>query len=312
MVAAVSIIYSPDVAHPNPEQITKELIRAITEERKAQGLTYEQLADRAGVHRTTIALWERQERTPTIQLAIQLAGALNVSLSLLLARSEAAIQTGLSVVSLTHRRLSAEHFRNESKLRELTGLTHQSIRGAIEDCYQTLDLIDSELAKRESPPISELVELANLSSMIGNLLAAGLVEHSGGAYSRNTPHTFPDLLPRRKGLAGVEVKTALERNKPKGHLPKPGLHLTFRYVLCDREGRFTRGKENRGKTAHIWEVKAGVLKESDYDLSNTEGDSGKTAVIKITVLQAMTLIYFDPRLLPYAAKSGGTPYRGFN
>lgn len=303
--------HSPAVSYPSPEEITKALIQAITEERKAQGLTYEQLADRAGLHRTTIALWEREERTPTIQLALQLASALNVPLSLLLSRSEAACQTGQSLVSLAHRHLSSEHFRNENKLRELTGITHQTIRGAIEDCYQTLDLIDSELAKRGSPPVSELVELANLSSMIGNLLAAGLVEHSGGAYSRNTPHTYPDLLPRRKGLNGIEVKTALERNKPKGHLPKPGVHLTFRYVLCDREGCFTRGKENRGKTAHIWEVKAGVLTEADYDLSNTAGDSGKTAVIKTNVLHAMTLVYFDARLLPYASR-GNAPYRGFN
>jgi hypothetical protein len=204
-----------------------------------------------------------------------------------------------------------EYFRNERKLRELTGLTHQAIRGAIEDCYQTLDLIDSELAKRESPRISELVELANLSSMIGNLLAAGVAEHSGGAYSRNTPHTYPDLISQRAGFGGIEVKTALERNKPKAHLPKPSIHLTFRYVLCNQEGCFTRGKENRGKTAYIWEVKVGGLSETDYDLSNTEGDSGKTAVIKTIVLRAMTLIYFDPRLLPFAERSG-EPYRGFN
>ena len=299
------------MSNPSPDQIAKALIQVITEERKAQGLTYEQLADRAGVHRTTIALWERQERTPTVQLALQLASALNVSLALLLARSEAVCQTGQPIASLTHRRLLPEHFRNEGKLRRFTGLSHQAIRGAIEDCYQTLDLIDSELAKRESPSISELVELTNLSSMIGNLLAAGLVEHSAGAYARNTPHTFPDLLPQRKGLSGIEVKMALERNKPKGHLPKPGMHVTFRYVLCSREGCFTRGKENRGKTAHVWEVKAGVLAESDYDQSNTAGDSGKTAVIKTNVFHAMTLIYFDPRLLPYASR-GDAPYRGFN
>ncbi len=299
------------MSNPSPEHITRALIQAITEERKAQGLTYEQLADRAGVHRTTIALWEREERTPTIQLALQLASALNVPLSLLLARCEAACQTGRSVVSLAHRRLLAENFRNENGLRDLTGLAHDAIRGAIEDCYQTLDLIDAELAKRESPLVSELVELANLSSMIGNLLAAGLVEHSAGAYARNTPHTYPDLLSRRAGFGGIEVKTALERNKPKANLPKPGIHLTFRYVLCDNEGRFKRGKENRGKTAHIWEVKVANLRTTDYDLSNTEGDSGKTAVIKTKVHHAMTLLYFDPRLLPYA-QGGAAPYRGYN
>jgi transcriptional regulator with XRE-family HTH domain len=299
------------MSNPSPEAVTKALIQAIAEERKAQGLTYEQLADRAGVHRTTIALWEREERTPTIQLALQLASALNVPLSLLLARCEAACQTGQSVLSLTHRRLLAENFRNENELREVTGLPHQAIRGAIEDCYQTLDLIDSELAKRESPLVSQLVELANLSSIIGNLLAAGLVEHSGGAYSRNAPHTYPDLLPVRAGFGGIEVKTALERNKPRAHLPKPGVHLTFRYVLCGLEGSFMRGKENRGKTAHFWEVKVGKLSVSDYDLSNTEGDSGKTAMIKTAVLRSMTLIYFDPRLLPYATRNDA-PYRGFN
>jgi transcriptional regulator with XRE-family HTH domain len=299
------------MSNPSPEHVTKALIQAITEERKAQGLTYEQLADRAGVHRTTIALWEREERTPTIQLALQLASALNVPLSLLLARCEAACQTDQSVLSLTHRRLIAENFRNENKLSELTGLTRQAIQGAIEDCYQTLDLFDAELAKRESPPVSELVELANLSSMMGNLLATGIVEHSGGAYSRNTPHTYPDLLSRREGYGGIEVKTALEINKPRTHLPKHGIHLTFRYVLCHREGAFRRGKENRGKTAHVWEVKVGDLTENDYDLSTTEGDSGKTAVIKTAVLRAMALIYFDPRLLPYATRSDA-PYRGFN
>jgi hypothetical protein len=156
-----------------------------------------------------------------------------------------------------------------------------------------------------------LVELANLSSMIGNLLAAGLVEHSGGAYSRNTPHTYPDLVSQRAGFGGIKVKTALERNKPRAHLPKSGIHLTFRYVLCNQEGRFVRGKENRGKTAQFWEIKVGDLNQADYDLSNTEGDSGKTAVIKTTVLRAMTLIYFDPRLLPFATRIG-EPYRGFN
>ena len=48
MVAAASIPYSAFVSNPSPDQIAKALIQVITEERKAQGLTYEQLADRAG------------------------------------------------------------------------------------------------------------------------------------------------------------------------------------------------------------------------------------------------------------------------
>lgn len=293
------------------ERIAKALVDLIAEERRIQGLTYEQLADRAGIHRTTIALWERQERNPTLQLALQLASALNMPLSWLLARAEAACDSKQSASAASARRLKAECFRNEAKLRELTGFTHQVIRGAIEDCYQTLDLIDLELGQRGSPPVSQLVELANLSSMIGNLLSAGLVQHSGGTYARNAPHTFPDLVAKVAGRSGIEVKTALETNKPKGHLPKPGIHLTFRYVLGDREGKFIRGKEHRGKTAFIWEVKAGRLTPADYDLSNTAGDSGKTAVVKTSVLNKMTLVFFDPLLLPYASLKDKA-YPGFN
>ena len=289
--------------------IAKALIDLIAEERRLQGLTYEQLADRAGIHRTTIALWERQERSPTVQLALQLAAALNMPLSRLLARAEAAGDPAHSMGAT--RRLKADCFRNESKLRELTGLTHQALRSAIEDSYQTLDLMDLELQQRGSPPVSQLVELANLSSMLGNLLSAGLVQHSGAAYARNTPHTYPDLVAKIPGRSGLEVKTALETNKPKGHLPKPGLHLTFRYVLCERGGKFQRGKENRGDTAFVWEVKAGLLTATDFDLSNTTGDSGKTAVVKTSVLNSMTLVFFDPKFLPYAPAKGGM-YPGFN
>jgi hypothetical protein len=45
-------------------------------------------------------------------------------------------------------------------------------------------------------------------------------------------------------------------------------------------------------------------------MSNTEGDSGETTVIKNGVLNAMPLIYFDSDLLPYSTKS--VQYPRFN
>ena len=41
------------------------------------------------------------------------------------------------------------------------------------------------------------------------------------------------------------------------------------------------------------------LNENDFGYSNTESDSGKTAVIKTASLNAMPLLYFDPILVPY-------------
>jgi transcriptional regulator with XRE-family HTH domain len=288
-------------------KIVNALIKVIAEYRQAQGLTYEDLADKAGIHRTTIGLLERNERTPTVQIALQLASALGVELSEILARAEAIAsgKTPKAAQSVKERNVQRHHFHNEAALKKLTGLSCDCIRTAIQGCYQTLDTIDFQLATHNTPPLAKLVELANISSMIGNLLGGQIADCSNGLYIRNRPHTYPDLLPVPPHNLNVEIKIALDTNMAKGHLPKPGTYITFRYVLCDKNGSYTRGKENRGDTAFVWEGRAGALKEEDFAVSNTAGDSGKTAVIKTAAFNSMTVFYFVPELLPYSPKRAG-------
>jgi hypothetical protein len=119
-------------------------------------------------------------------------------------------------------------------------------------CHQTLDTIDFQLELHGARPIGKLVELANLSAMIGNIVAEGIAASSDGLYERNAPHSYPDLVAKVTPAVPLEVKIALETNRPKGHLPKPDAHLTFRYVLGDKKGVFRRGKASRGDTAYIW------------------------------------------------------------
>ncbi len=192
---------------------------------------------------------------------------------------------------------------NEKYINEFLGLDSTCILKTIQNCYRTLDTIDRQLLATGSPPISGILELANLSSMVGNLVCASLVEASNGLYVRNKPHHYPDLLPLKKPGIDLELKMALETNRPKGHLPKSGHYITFRYVLGDRLGNFTKGKDNRGDTVWIWEIRAGSLTEDDFDISNTQGDSGKTAVIKTKVFNSMPFLYFDSSLLPYSEKN---------
>ena len=130
---------------------------------------------------------------------------------------------------------------------------------------------------------------------------------SNGLYIRNRPHAYPDLISQDGQHAELEIKVALEKNKPKGHLPKAGNYITFRYVLCNDDGVYTKGKDNRGNRVFIWEVKVGAIAEAGFDISNTDGDSGKTAVIKTDVFNKMALVYFDPDLLPYSSRSGQYP-----
>jgi transcriptional regulator with XRE-family HTH domain len=291
------------------------LLKLLQALRLDQGLTLEELADRANVHRTTVGLLERGERSPSVALASQLANALGYSLSDLLAKSELIVDGKLTEAEAfgeekARQLVDSSKLRNVDAFEEFTGMSASSLLTAIQGTYHTLDMIDDQLVGRGSPPIAGLVELANLSSMVGNLVGGCLADASDGLYRRNRPHAYPDLLPLRLPAQPLELKVALETNKPKGHLPKPGRYLTFRYVLGDRFGQFARGKETRGRTVWFWEAKIGVINEWDFAISNTEGDSGKTAIIKTEVFAAMPVVFFDPAFCPHPLRNN--TYPGFN
>lgn len=295
--------------------LTNSFLGLVQGIREKSGLTREQLADLAGVHRTTIGLLERKERTPTLQVSSQIATALGATLSELIQESEliAAGKANTEELSELHtiRAPSIAKIRNEDKLIDTIGIEGSALVATIDKCYKTLDTIDEQLMSTSVPPIGTLVELANLSSMVGNLLGAGIADASNGIYTRNKPHSYPDLLPLKAPGVELELKMSLETNRPKGHLPKPGTYIAFRYVLGDRFGNFTRGKNNRGNTVWIWEVKVGTLRKEDFACSNTDGDSGKTAIIKSDVHNKMPLVYYAPEFLPYAPRKDAT-YVGYN
>ena len=201
----------------------------------------------------------------------------------------------------TPRRARYECLESDTKLKALTGMTGSIILAAVDAAYETFDVVDEQLVPRGTQPFAQLVELANLSSMLGNLLGAGLAKHSEGRYERSGPHKYQDLR-STSGGEHVEIKTALEANRPKGHLAKAGIYLTFRYVLAGRDGFYERG--TRGDTVFVWEVRVGDLTEANFSESNTPGDSGKTAVVKNEVFKGMERVYFDSTFFPYAKLDG--------
>ena len=173
---------------------------------------------------------------------------------------------------------------------------------AINYVHRILDRLDSTLVSCGESRLSKMVELANLSAIIGNLLRTGISNASNGRFIANSPHKYPDLQSTTDGIADLEIKVALENNKPKGHLVKPGPHLICRYVLGGPNGEFKLGKENRGDVVWIWELRAGVLLEEHFAVSNTEGDSGKTAVINSKGLYQLQLIYCSMEHFPGGPK----------
>ena len=183
-------------------------------------------------------------------------------------------------------------------------VTMDSIRGSIIHCYRTLDMIDQHLTEQRVQKLSKLVELANLSSIVGNLLGAGFAENSNGLYYRNRPHSYPDLVSTTANAPGIEIKTALRTNYPKGHQPKAGYYLTYRYCLTNEYGNLNVSNEEELDTVTIWEVKFGYLSSDCFSCSNTAGDSGKTAVIKTSALNSMPLLYLNLNCIPYKNYKG--------
>ena len=194
--------------------------------------------------------------------------------------------------------------RNSPKLIEL-GLDAKCIGLAVDYVHEVLDAIDEKLVESGGQRLAELVELANLSAILGNLFRGGIVKASDGKFLANAPHKYPDLLGVEQESRDIEIKVALESNKPKGHLVKAGPHITVRYVLAAHDGPYVRGKENRGDVPWIWEVRVGELTENHFSFSSTEGDSGKTAVIRAVGMEALDAVYCDLNRAPISRSGRG-------
>ena len=263
----------------------------LAEARRSRHLTQAAVAARLGKPQSYVSKYERGERRLDVVEFIDVAGALDVDpLSLVKellvsSRSESGRARPMPLSPLCAGVLSG-------------GLSEDMISDALERVYEVLAMIDDRLMEQVDLRLSEIVELANLSSMLGNIFASSIVNLSGGVFERAGPHKYQDLRATAPDSENIEVKVALERNRPKGHLAKEGHYLVLRYVLGDGEGRFTRG--TRGDVVWIWEVRFGELEEDDFSLSDTPGDSGKTAVVTTDGMKKLRRVYFEERFCPYA------------
>jgi hypothetical protein len=203
---------------------------------------------------------------------------------------------------MADRGANAGKFINQEAL-ENSGLNEQKIRSALNELNDLMDSVDLALLSHGVERLSQIVELANLSSMLGNIFAAAVAGNSRGVFRRNGPHKYPDLLSNDPNISNIEVKVALETNKPKGHLIKTGKYLTCRYVLCDEDGKAQFDKEDRGRVPWVWEIRYGTLEEHHFSVSNTDGDSGKTAVVNKDGMDALKVVYIDGERLPYTQRS---------
>lgn len=287
--------------------LSEIVARLVADARRQEGLSMDELAERAGVHQSYVGLVERRARQPTLAAAANLAEALGMSLSELIAEAEQDVANGfVPEVELVHapprRHANPDYVAECPLLTETTRLTGETIRRAINAAYHKLDLIDEQMRESGSPLLVELVGLQHLSALLGSVLGSGVARASNGLYMQNGPRQHPDLLPLRHGLPEVEVRAALETNRPVSGPTIAGIYLVFRFVLVDRKTGYTRGVDSRGDTVAVWEAKFGELSDDDFHAS--KANTGKSPVLRKDALDRMESVYYNPDFLPYAKPTG--------
>lgn len=284
--------------------LSEIVAQLVTDARREEGLSRDELADRAGLHPAYVGLLERGARQPTLAAAASMAEALGLSLSALLAAAEReAGNGGVPEVELVPvprtREVPRAHLDAGARLAGATELTPTMVARAVEFAYRRLDLIDVQMRSAGSRALGSLIDTVDLTATLADLLSAGLARASNGRYVQNRRDHAPDLLPLHQGLPELELKAALETTLPPRGARGAGFYLIFRYVLTERDGSFRRGKESRGDTMTVWEVRFGELGEKDF----RSGPRGSARLTR-EALEGMELVYYDPRLLPYAKATG--------
>lgn len=284
--------------------VSEIVAELVTEARREEGLSTDELAVRAGLHPAYVGLLERRARQPTLAAATSLAEALGLSLSSLVAAAEREAGNGgvpeIELVPVPRTRdVDRALLAPGDRLAGATELTPAMVAGAIEFAYRRLDLIDQQMRGAGSRPLGRLIDSVDLTATLADLLSAGIARASKGRYVQNGPEQAPDLLPLHQGLPELELKAALETTLPARGSGGAGLYLIFRYVLTDRDGAFRRGKDSRGDTVTVWEVRFGELGDEDF----RSGPRGRARLTR-DALEGMELVHYDPALLPYARATG--------
>jgi len=268
------------------DEFKSELGNRIKDLRELDERTLEEVADAADIHRTTLGKIERGEREPSLSNAMGIADALNIT-----------------ITELTNpesfRTANRDYLIEEADVYKEVPIDGSAILNGVEEIYENLDTIDFALSRRGLDPLAEQFdEYAALSTVIGEFFASGVSGASDGLYDVNAGN-FPDLISsgKQSGVPGIEVKMAMEDNSPKGHIAKPGMYVVVRYILGGRDKSYD--PDERKDTPWIWEVRMGEMEEEQFNESDTEGDSGKTATFTADALWDFDVLYLDPDLIPY-------------
>ncbi len=162
--------------------ILKQFGEKVRAERLKQGISQEELAAKAGVHRTYIGMIERAEKNITLLNIAKISRAL-----------------GLSISNLTQEYGTADkvnYIFNEANVVRVQGKS-ESLVIDIEIFENALKLANNRMYALEeiAPDLFEILGMRNLSAFVGEMFVRTLEQSANGLLVKN-PHQdgYPDLL----------------------------------------------------------------------------------------------------------------------
>lgn len=248
--------------------------------RKKASISQEELADKAGLHRTYIGAIERGERNISILNIEKIAFALNIEPYKLI--KENIYQDIPSMEYITS--IKKENFNPNCNLPY--SLNVHDICKAMNDFLDFLKYINLQLSKIKIPKLEYLLMPANFSSIVGEFIINSIPKYCKKLAKNNFHNGHPDLIPKGKyknnavqySKNGIEIKASRHTSGWQGHNPEN----IWLIVFCFKSNSVNDILKDESDIPFGFKgVYSAYLKENDWNFSGRAENSRRTITASI-------------------------------
>ncbi len=173
-------------------EINHALGKVISQYRTAAKISQEELADRAGIHRTYVSQIERGLKSPTLSILIQISKSLNTTASILIAETEQNKKKQITYLINSKFNISCGFQVNS-----------QHIESALHQTNKSLETLPSSIYRN--------IDFKTTSSIVGSMFCQSIASTTG-AVVNPIEKGHPDIIPKE----GENSSEELLRNYPFG------------------------------------------------------------------------------------------------
>lgn len=166
------------------------------------------------------------------------------------------------------------------------GVTGEHVYAAMQDFYEFLKLIDSQLHSKGMDTLEGVMQQASFSNLVSEMMVAGIPKHCPTVVKNRYHNGHPDMLPAGKypkdeaqhaGVDGIEIKASRYLKNWQGH----NVEDVWLMVFIFQSGRL--GPKVVGTPAFKFLLVAGAqLSKEDWQFQGRSETSRRTITAAVT------------------------------